>query len=219
MITIAVSKGRVWDDLQPLLAQAGVAPAPTPQRALLIPAAAAGARFVIVRGQDVPVYVAHGAAACGIVGSDILAEKPNADIYQPLDLGISKCRLALAAKEGFDPRQCGARKITLATKYIRQARAYADRIGMRANFIKIHGAAELAPLVALADAVVDLVQSGETLRANGLCEIETLQEVSAIFIVNRAVSRKNAALNELQQNLAAACAANSTANPAAADAN
>ena len=192
MLTLAVSKGRVWDDVQPLLAAAGLSSdhAAAPARSLIVPCVDTAVRFVVVRGQDVPIYVAYGAAAAGIVGSDVLAEHPTDDIYQPLDLGVSRCRLVVAARAGFC-LQTTTRKITVATKYIRQARRYMSAIGTRADYIKIHGAAELSPLIGLADVIVDLVQSGNTLRAHQLVELATIQEVSAVLITNRIASRRD----------------------------
>lgn len=204
-ITIAVSKGRVWEDLQPILAAAGLAPNldGAAARSLIIPCADSAVRFVVVRGQDVPIYVAYGAAAAGVVGSDVLAENPLDDIYQPLDLGISRCRLVVAARAGFDLHNT-TQKIAVATKYIRQARQYMTSIGTRADYIKIHGAAELAPLIGMADVIVDLVQTGNTLRAHDLVEIATVQEVSAVFITNRIASRKCEQLARVQKLLAGA---------------
>ena len=205
MLTIAVSKGRIWDETRPLLTRAGCAPDETAMRSrsLIIPTARADVRLIVVRAQDAPIYVARGSADAGIAGSDMLAENPLENIYQPLDLKIACCRLAVAAKESFDLRR-RTKKLAVATKYINLARAYFSRRGVSAEYVKLYGGMELAPLVGLADAIVDLVDSGATLRANGLVEIDVIQQVSAFFIINQMAARKNRELAALQQCLAEA---------------
>lgn len=204
MLTLAVSKGRIFDEVRPLLAAAGFAPdvAALESRSLLIPTAAADVRLIIVRAQDAQTYVAAGAADAGIAGSDVLAENPMEEVCQPLDLRVARCRLSAAAAEDFveDERRGG--RITVATKYVNLSREYFNRRGMRGNYIKLHGTMELAPLVGMADVIVDLVDTGDTLRAHHLRELAVIRQISAMFIINRAAARKNGQLADLQQKLA-----------------
>jgi len=192
-LTLALSKGRIFEETLPLLRAAGVAVLDSPERSrkLILPTSDAALRLIIVRASDVPTYVQYGAADLGVAGSDVLVEH-NAlhpdGLYQPVDLGIARCRLCVAAPRGFDYQgavQQGAR-LRIATKYLHAARAHFAAKGVHVDLIKLYGSMELAPLVGLADAIVDLVSSGGTLAANDLVELETLADVSARLIVNRA---------------------------------
>jgi ATP phosphoribosyltransferase len=189
-ITIALSKGRIFEDTAPLLAAAGIAPLEDPERSrkLIIPTTRAEVRLVIVRASDTPTYVQYGAADLGIAGKDVLYEHGGAGLYQPLDLGIARCRMMVAVREGFDYAaavRSGAR-LRVATKYIRTAREHFAAKGVHVDLIKLYGSMELAPLVGLADAIVDLVSTGNTLRANALAAVEEIMPISARLIVNQA---------------------------------
>jgi len=190
IVTLALAKGRILDEALPLFARAGIAPAEDPEtsRKLIIGSNRADLRFVILRTSDVPTYVRYGAADLGVAGKDVLLEHGGEGLYQPLDLGIAKCRMAVAVPEGFDyaaaVRQ-GAR-LKVATKYIRTAREHFAEKGVHVDLIKLYGSMELAPLVGLADAIVDLVDTGNTLRANKLKVVEEIMPVSSRLIVNPA---------------------------------
>src|SRR5450755_5181031 len=190
MLTFALSKGRIFDETLPLLAAAGIAPAENPEtsRKLIIDSNRPGIRFVIVRASDVPTYVQHGAADLGVAGKDVLLEHGGDGLYQPIDLGIGRCRLVIATKRGFDYAgvvKRGAR-LRVATKYVATAREHFAAKGMHVDLIKLYGSMELAPLVGLADAIVDLVSSGNTLKANDLVAVEDIMPISARLIVNPA---------------------------------
>ena len=190
MITIALSKGRIFDETLPLLAAAGIVPAENPEqsRKLIIATNRADVRVVIVRASDVPTYVQYGAADLGIAGKDVLHEHGGAGLYQPLDLGIARCRMMVAVRKGFDYQgavQRGAR-LRIATKYVRTAREHFAAKGMHVDLIKLYGSMELAPLCGLADAIVDLVSTGNTLKANDLVVVEEIMPISARLIVNPA---------------------------------
>jgi ATP phosphoribosyltransferase len=190
MLTIALSKGRVFDETLPLLAAAGIAPAEDPKtsRKLIIDSNRADVRFIIVRASDVPTYVQRGAADLGVSGKDVLLEHGGEGLYQPVDLGIGRCRMVVAAKTSFDYEGAlkrGAR-LSVATKYVMTAREHFAAKGMHVELIKLYGSMELAPLVGLADAIVDLVSSGKTLKANGLVAVEDIMAISARLIVNPA---------------------------------
>ncbi len=190
MISIALSKGRLLDETLPLLGAAGITAAEDPDtsRKLIIATARAGVRLVILRASDVPTYVQYGAADLGVAGGDVLAEHGGNGLYQPLDLGIARCRLMVAVRRGFDYRQAvrqGAR-LRVATKYLRTAREHFAAKGVHVDLIKLHGSMELAPLTGLADAIVDLVSTGNTLKANDLVAVEEVAQVSARLIVNQA---------------------------------
>jgi len=190
MIGIALSKGRILEEAAPLLARAGLAPREDPERSrkLVIATARRDVRLIVVRASDAPTYVQYGAADLGIAGRDVLAEHGGAGLYQPLDLGIAKCRMVVAVRRGFDyaaaVRQ-GAR-LRVATKYVQTTRAHFAAKGVHLDLIRLYGSMELAPLVGLADAIVDLVSSGRTLKANGLAAVEDIMPVSARLIVNPA---------------------------------
>jgi ATP phosphoribosyltransferase len=190
MITIALSKGRIFDETLPLLAAAGIVPAEHPEqsRKLIIATNRADVRVVIVRASDVPTYVQYGAADLGIAGKDVLLEHGGTGLYQPLDLQIAKCRMSVAVPEGFDYAaavRSGAR-LRVATKYIATAREHFAVKGVHVDLVKLYGSMELAPLMGLADAIVDLVSSGATLRANHLVEAEQIMQISSRLVVNQA---------------------------------
>ncbi|MGC2518768.1 MAG: ATP phosphoribosyltransferase [Burkholderiales bacterium] len=190
VITLALSKGRIFDETLPLLAAAGIRPIDNPgtSRKLILRTRRRDVRLLIVRAADVPTYVQYGAAEFGVAGKDVLLEHGGAGLYQPLDLGIAACRLMVAVPEGFDyagaVRQ-GAR-LRVATKYMQTAREHFAAKGVHVDLIKLYGSMELAPLVGLADAIVDLVSSGNTLRANRLRAVEEIRPISARLIVNQA---------------------------------
>jgi len=189
-LTLALSMGRIFDETSPLLAAAGIAVSENPEtsRKLVIGTSRPGLRLLIVRASDVPTYVEYGAADLGIAGKDVLYEHGGTGLYQPLDLRIAACRMMVAVPEGFDYAGAvrkGAR-LRVATKYIRAAREHYAGKGVHVDLIKLYGSMELAPLVGLADAIVDLVSTGNTLRANNLRAIEEIMPVSARLVVNQA---------------------------------
>lgn len=190
MISIALSKGRILAETLPLLARVGARPSEDPERSrkLIIGTQRRGIRLIVVRAADVPTYVAHGAAELGVAGGDVLAEHGGAGLYQPVDLGIARCRMMVATRKGFDYQaavQQGAR-LRIATKYVQITREHFAAKGVHVDLIKLYGSMEIAPLVDLADAIVDLVSSGETLRANKLVPVEEILPVSARLVVNQA---------------------------------
>lgn len=189
-ITIALSKGRIFDETLPLLAAAGIVPSDNPEtsRKLIIGTNRTDVRIVIVRASDVPTYVQYGAADLGIAGKDVLLEHGGAGLYQPLDLEIAKCRMSVAVPQGFDYKQAVKRgaRLRVATKYINTAREHFAGKGVHVDLIKLYGSMELAPLAGLAEAIVDLVSSGGTLKANNLVEVEQIMPISSRLIVNQA---------------------------------
>lgn len=190
MITIALSKGRIFDETLPMLEAAGVRPTENPEtsRKLILSTNRDDVRLVIVRASDTPTYVQYGAAEIGIAGKDVLLEHGGEGLYQPLDLGIARCRLMVAVRKGFDYRnavQQGAR-LRVATKYMQTAREHFAAKGVHVDLIKLYGSMELAPLVGLADAIVDLVSTGGTLKANNLEAVEEIRTISSRLIVNQA---------------------------------
>jgi ATP phosphoribosyltransferase len=190
VITLALSKGRIFDETLPLLAAAGIRALDDPEgsRKLVLRTSRRDLRLLIVRAADVPTYVQYGAAELGVAGKDVLLEHGGEGLYQPLDLGIAACRMVVAVPEGFDyagaVRQ-GAR-LRVATKYMHTAREHFAAKGVHVDLIKLYGSMELAPLLGLADAIVDLVASGNTLRANRLHAVEEIRPISARLIVNQA---------------------------------
>ncbi|HZQ73328.1 MAG TPA: ATP phosphoribosyltransferase [Burkholderiales bacterium] len=201
-ISIALSKGRIFDETAPLLARAGIRARSDPERArkLVLATNRRDVRLIIVRASDTPTYVEHGGADLGIAGLDVLVEHGGEGLYQPLDLRIATCRMMVAVKKGFDyaaaVRQ-GAR-LRVATKYVRTAREHFAAKGVHVDLIRLYGSMELAPIVGLADAIVDLVSSGRTLRENDLVEVEEIMPVSARLIVNQAALKtRRAALQPL----------------------
>lgn len=189
-ITIALSKGRIFEETLPLLAAAGIAPSENPEqsRKLIIGTNRPDVRVVIVRASDVPTYVQYGAADLGIAGKDVLLEHGGTGLYQPLDLKIAKCRMSVAAPVGFDYAAAVRRgaRLRIATKYIQTAREHFAAKGVHVDLIKLYGSMELAPLAGLADAIVDLVSSGGTLKANNLVEVEDIMPISSRLVVNQA---------------------------------
>ncbi len=202
MITIALSKGRIFEETLPLLAAAGITPLEDPEtsRKLIIDTNRSDVRLIIVRASDTPTYVQYGAAELGITGKDTLLEHGGTGLYQPIDLGIASCRMMVAVKEGFDYANAvkqGAR-LRIATKYIQIAREHFAVKGVHVDLIKLYGSMELAPLVGLADAIVDLVSTGKTLQANNLRAVEEILPISARLIVNQAALKlKRAAVQPL----------------------
>jgi ATP phosphoribosyltransferase len=190
MITLALSKGRILDETLPLLAAAGVDLAEDPEssRKLIIATSRDDLRIVLVRASDVPTYVQHGGADLGVVGLDTLLEHGGEGLYRPLDLGLARCRMSVAAPFAFDYAAAvkqGSR-IRVATKFTRIARDHFADKGVHVDLIKLYGSMELAPLTGLADAIVDLVASGNTLKANALAEVEEIMQISARLVVNKA---------------------------------
>ena len=202
MITIALSKGRIFEDTLPLLAAAGLTPSEDPDksRKVIIGTNRADVRLVIVRASDVPTYVQYGAADLGVAGKDVLLESNTQGIYQPLDLNIGKCRMMVAVQNGFDYAAAVKRgaRLNVATKYVETAREHFSKKGMHVNLIKLYGSMELAPLTGLAEAIVDLVSTGSTLKANNLIAVEEIMPISSRLIVNRAALKlKHDALQPL----------------------
>jgi ATP phosphoribosyltransferase len=185
MLTIALSKGRILDDTLPLLAAAGIVPTENPDksRKLIIPTTLEDVRLLIVRATDVPTYVEHGAADLGVAGKDVLMEYGAQGIYEPLDLGIARCKLMTAGAVGAaEPKG----RLRVATKFVNLAKRYYAEQGRQVDIIKLYGSMELAPLVGLADKIIDVVDTGNTLRANGLEPQELIAEISSRLIVNKA---------------------------------
>ena len=187
-LTIALTKGRILKETLPLLARAGIEPVENvhTSRKLIFETNRPGVQLVIIRGTDVPTYVSHGAADLGVVGKDVLMEQGAAGLYEPLDLGIARCRLMTAGPVGW---QGSGARIRVATKFTNIARAYFARQGVHADVIKLYGAMELAPLMDLADLIVDIVDTGNTLRANGMEPIDEIATVSSRLVVNWASMR------------------------------
>ena len=189
-ITLALSKGRIFEETLPLLAAAGITPNESPEssRKLIIGTNRPDVRLIIVRATDVPTYVQHGAADMGIAGKDVLIEHGGEGLYQPVDLDIAKCRMMVAVPVGFDYAgtvKRGAR-LRVATKYVSTARLHFAAKGVHVDLIKLYGSMELAPLVGLADVIVDLVSTGGTLKANNLEAVESIMEISSRLVVNQA---------------------------------
>jgi len=207
MITLALSKGRIFEETLPLLAAAGIQVLEDPEksRKLILPTNRDDVRVVLVRATDVPTYVQHGGADIGVAGKDILIEHAGSldgsdGLYQPLDLNIAKCRMSVAVRADFDYEAAvkqGAR-IRVATKYTSIAREHFANKGVHVDLIKLYGSMELAPLTGLADAIVDLVSTGNTLKANKLVEVEEIMQISSRLVVNQAsLKLKREALRSL----------------------
>jgi len=184
-LTIALSKGRIFKETLPLLAHAGIEPAEDPEssRKLILDNNRPEVKLVIVRASDVPTYVEYGAADLGVAGKDVLMEHGGEGLYEPLDLKIARCRLMVAGPEG-NPETTG--RMRVATKFVNSTRRYYAEQGKQVELIKLYGSMELAPLVGLADRIVDLVDTGNTLRANGLEPLEHIADISSRLVVNRA---------------------------------
>lgn len=219
-LTIALSKGRILDETLPLLALAGIVPAEDPEvsRKLVLPTNRSGVSLMVVRATDVPTYVQWGAADVGIAGKDVLLEHGGDGLYQPVDLGVARCRMSVATRRGYDWAgnvQRGAR-IRVATKYVTIAREHFASKGMHVDLIKLYGSMELAPISGLADAIVDLVSSGNTLKANDLVEVETIMPITARLVVNPAALKlKRDVVKPLVDAIAAAAPARARAEAAA----
>ena len=210
MITLALSKGRIFDDILPLLKTMGIEVLDDPEksRKLILATNQPDLRVVLVRATDVPTYVQYGGADLGVVGKDTLLESGTnsgstasvAGLYQPLDLQIAKCRISVAVREGFDYAAAvkqGSR-LTVATKYVAIARAFFASKGVHVDLIKLYGSMELAPLTGLADAIVDLVSTGSTLKANHLIEVERIMDISSHLVVNQtALKLKQAPIRKI----------------------
>ncbi len=210
-LTLALNKGRILRETLPLLARAGIEPLEdmSASRKLVFPTTRDDVQLVVMRGVDVPVYVRHGAADLGIVGKDTLLEQGADGIYEPLDLGIAPCRLMTAAPLGFTAPQ---RRLRVATKFVNVARNYFARQGVQVELIKLYGAMELAPTMDLADMIVDIVDTGNTLRANGMEPLEEIARVTSRLIVNKASMRsQHGAINRLIEAVERAVAAESQA--------
>jgi len=212
-ITIALSKGRIFEDTAPFLRAAGIIAQDDPEtsRKLIITTNQPNVRLIMVRATDVPTYVQYGAADLGVAGKDVLLEHDGTGLYQPLDLRIARCRMMVAVRNDFDYDSTvfqGAR-LRVATKYVKTARDHFAAKGMHVDLIKLYGSMELAPLVGLADAIVDLVSTGSTLKANQLKAVEEIMPISARLIVNQAALKlKNATIQPLLEAFSAAIPAN-----------
>ncbi len=184
-LTIALSKGRIFKDTLPLLRQAGIEPLDDPEtsRKLILDTTQPLVKFVLIRATDVPTYVQWGAADLGVAGKDVLMEHGGEGLYEPLDLRIARCRMMVAGRPGAD---VGARRLRIATKYVHSARAFFAARGQQVEVIKLYGSMELAPLVGLSELIVDLVESGNTLKANGLVPLEHMHDISSRLVVNKA---------------------------------
>lgn len=190
MITLALSKGRIFDDSMPLLKAAGIEVLEDPEksRKLIIGTSRPDVRVVLVRASDVPTYVQQGGADLGVAGLDVLLEHDSHGLYRPLDLNIARCRMSVATRADFDYASAvrqGSR-IRVATKYTHIAREHFAAKGVHVDLIKLYGSMELAPLTGLADAIVDLVSTGSTLKANHLVEVERIMDISSRLVVNQA---------------------------------
>lgn len=201
-ITLALSKGRIFDETLPLLAAAGITVLEDPEktRKLILPTNQEGVRVVLVRATDVPTYVEYGGADLGVTGKDTLIEHGGQGLFRPLDLRIAKCHVSVAVRSDFDYRHAvhqGAR-LRVATKYTSIARDFFAGKGVHVDLIKLYGSMELAPLTGLADAIVDLVSTGNTLKANHLVEVERIMDISSHLVVNQAAFKlKQARLREI----------------------
>jgi len=189
-LTLALSKGRIFEETLPLLKAAGIEVTEDPEtsRKLILPTSDPALRVIIVRASDVPTYVQYGAADFGVAGRDVLMEHGMAGLYAPIDLNIARCRMSVAVPRGFDYANAvrqGAR-LSVATKYLNTAREHFAKKGVHVDLIKLYGSMELGPLVGLADAIVDLVSTGGTLRANNLVEVEEIVQISSRLVVNQA---------------------------------
>ena len=194
-LTIALTKGRILKETLPLLAEAGIEPLEDIDRSrkLVFDTSRQGLQMVVIRGTDVPTYVRHGAADLGVVGKDILLEHGADGLYEPLDLNISRCRLMTAGPVGW---QSAGSRIRVATKFANITRRYFAQQGVHADVIKLYGAMELAPMMNLADLIVDIVDTGNTLRANGMEPLEEIASISSRLVVNKAAMRSRYRLIE-----------------------
>ena len=189
-LTIALTKGRILTETLPLLARAGIEPLEdiASSRRLVFDTSREGVRLVVIRGSDVPTYVRHGAADVGVVGKDMLLEHGAEGLYEPLDLGIARCRLMTAGPVGWRP---GPARVRVATKFTNIARRHFAARGVHAEVIKLYGAMELAPIMNLADLIVDIVDTGNTLMANGMEPLEEIAAISSRLVINKAAMRSS----------------------------
>ena len=211
-LTLALSKGRIFEETVPLLRAAGIEVTEDPEtsRKLILETNDPQVRVIIIRASDVPTYVQYGAADIGVAGKDVLLEHGGEGLYQPIDLNIARCRMSVAVQNGFDYASAvrqGAR-LRVATKYLKTAREHFATKGVHVDQIKLYGSMELGPLVGLSDAIVDMVSTGSTLRANNLIEVEHIMEISARLVVNQAALKmKRARLQPILQAIEKAAAA------------
>jgi len=204
-LTIALSKGRIFSETLPLLAHAGIEPADDPDtsRKLILDTNREDVKLVIIRAADVPTYVEYGAADLGVAGKDVLMEHGAGGLYEPLDLGIAKCRMMVAGPAQGTPDR---RRLRIATKYVNSTRRYYAERREQVEIIKLYGSMELAPLVGLADRIVDLVDTGSTLKANGLAPLEHIADISSRLVVNKAAMKmKHQRITQFIAQLKAAC--------------
>jgi ATP phosphoribosyltransferase len=216
MITLALSKGRIFDETLPLLKAAGIEVLEDPEtsRKLILPTNQQGVRVVLVRATDVPTYVEYGGADLGVTGKDTLIEHGGQGLYQPLDLQIAKCRMSVAVRADFDYASAvkSGSRLKVATKYTSIAREFFAQKGVHVDLIKLYGSMELAPLTGLADAIVDLVSTGSTLKANHLIEVERIMDISSRLVVNQAsLKLKQEPIRAIIDAFASAVAARATA--------
>ena len=209
MITLALSKGRIFDETLPLLAAAGITVLEDPEtsRKLILPTSQPDVRVVLVRATDVPTYVQYGGADLGVASKDSLIEHGGQGLFRPLDLQIAKCRVSVAVRAGFDYQAAVTQgsRLKVATKYTSIARDFFSAKGVHVDMIKLYGSMELAPLTGLADAIVDLVSTGNTLKANDLVEVEHIMDISSHLVVNQAALKlKQAGLKRIIDAFAAA---------------
>ncbi len=209
MITLALSKGRIFDETLPLLAAAGITVLEDPEtsRKLILPTSQPDVRVVLVRATDVPTYVQYGGADLGVAGKDSLIEHGGQGLFRPLDLRIAKCRVSVAVRAGFDYQSAVTQgsRLKVATKYTSIARDFFSAKGVHVDMVKLYGSMELAPLTGLADAIVDLVSTGNTLKANDLVEVEHIMDISSHLVVNQAALKlKQAGLKRIIDAFAAA---------------
>lgn len=201
LLTIAISKGRIYNEAIPLLAAAGVEPVVDPEksRKLFLPTSRDDVQLLVIRAADVPTYVEYGAADLGIAGKDVLVEYGAEGLYEPLDLGIARCRMMTAARVG----AClEGHRLRIATKYVKISQRYFAKKGIQVEIIKLYGSMELAPLVGLADCIVDLVDTGNTLKANGMEPRDLIMKVSSRLVVNKAsMKMKHQAISEFIRHL------------------
>jgi ATP phosphoribosyltransferase len=205
-LTIALSKGRILEETLPLLERAGIVPGEDPARTrkLIIGTSRPDVSIVVVRATDVPTYVQHGAAAVGVAGKDVLMEHGGSGLYEPLDLGIARCRLMLAGRPDHAP---GTDRLRIATKFVNITQRHFAAQGRQVEVIKLYGSMELAPLVGLADYIVDLVDTGNTLKANGLAPLELIAHISSRLVVNKAAMKmQHARIQQLIEALRPAAA-------------
>ena len=216
MITLALSKGRIFDETLPLLKAAGIEVLEDPEtsRKLILPTNQTGVRVVLVRATDVPTYVEYGGADLGVTGKDTLIEHGGHGLYQPLDLQIAKCRMSVAVRADYDYATAvrSGSRLKVATKYTNIAREFFAQKGVHVDLIKLYGSMELAPLTGLADAIVDLVSTGSTLKANHLIEVERIMDISSRLVVNQAsLKLKQEPIRAIIEAFAGAVAAGQTA--------